>query len=131
MMTSLREFHPFQASGREFVYLVPSAAVFELDDTASAILTRLGEGAMAREEIVEELSSRFAEGEVRETLAELVRVQAIGEDTEGRTPVPPQKLLPIGAQVGAEPGMPIPLTTMVLNVTNQCNLSCTYCYEYG
>ena len=20
---------------------------------------------------------------------------------------------------------------MVLNVTNQCNLSCTYCYEYG
>ncbi len=24
-----------------------------------------------------------------------------------------------------------PLTTMVLNITNQCNLSCTYCYEYG
>ncbi len=24
-----------------------------------------------------------------------------------------------------------PLTTLVLNVTNQCNLSCTYCYEYG
>jgi uncharacterized protein len=23
------------------------------------------------------------------------------------------------------------LQTMVLNVTNQCNLSCTYCYEYG
>ena len=20
---------------------------------------------------------------------------------------------------------------MVLNVTNQCNLACTYCYEYG
>ncbi len=27
--------------------------------------------------------------------------------------------------------MPFPLNTMVLNVTNQCNLSCTYCYEYG
>ena len=26
---------------------------------------------------------------------------------------------------------PFPLTTLVLNVTNQCNLSCTYCYEYG
>ena len=24
-----------------------------------------------------------------------------------------------------------PLTTMVLNVTNKCNLECTYCYEYG
>jgi uncharacterized protein len=27
--------------------------------------------------------------------------------------------------------VPFPLTTMVLNVTNQCNLACTYCYEYG
>ena len=25
----------------------------------------------------------------------------------------------------------IPLQTMVLNVTNKCNLACTYCYEYG
>ena len=25
----------------------------------------------------------------------------------------------------------LPLGTMVLNVTNQCNLACTYCYEYG
>src|SRR6186997_3528808 len=29
------------------------------------------------------------------------------------------------------PLVPVPLTTMVLNVTNQCNLACTYCYEYG
>jgi uncharacterized protein len=25
----------------------------------------------------------------------------------------------------------VPLQTLVVNVTNQCNLSCTYCYEYG
>jgi hypothetical protein len=29
------------------------------------------------------------------------------------------------------PPMPFPLATLVLNVTNKCNLSCTYCYEYG
>jgi len=29
---SLREFHPFEAAGRRFLYLVPSAAVFALDD---------------------------------------------------------------------------------------------------
>ena len=29
------------------------------------------------------------------------------------------------------PLIPFPLTTAVLNVTNQCNLSCTYCYEYS
>jgi uncharacterized protein len=27
--------------------------------------------------------------------------------------------------------MPFPLQTVVLNVTNQCNLSCKYCYEFG
>jgi uncharacterized protein len=27
--------------------------------------------------------------------------------------------------------MPYPLTTLVVDVTDACNLSCTYCYEYG
>ena len=48
-------------------------------------------------------------------------MRAIGD--RPRSPVPPTpKVLPL---------TPFPLTTMVLNVTNQCNLSCTYCYEYG
>src|SRR6185437_13291070 len=55
-----------------------------------------------------------------ETLAELARVQAIGEVDIPAAPTP--KVIPLA---------PFPLTTMVLNVTNQCNLSCTYCYEYG
>ena len=46
-------------------------------------------------------------------------MQAIGE--LAARPASP-KVLPL---------TPFPLTTMVLNVTNQCNLSCTYCYEYG
>ncbi|PYV08117.1 MAG: hypothetical protein DMG07_26735 [Acidobacteria bacterium] len=29
------------------------------------------------------------------------------------------------------PPAPLPLGTLVLNVTNQCNLACAYCYEYG
>ena len=33
-----REFHLFQAAGRDFLYLVPSAAVFALDDATSAVL---------------------------------------------------------------------------------------------
>ena len=42
----------------------------------------------------------------------------------------------IGVRVGLgipkqlPPAQP-PLQTLVLNVTNQCNLACTYCYEYG
>ena len=33
-----REFHLFQAAGRDFLYLVPSAAIFALDDSTSAVL---------------------------------------------------------------------------------------------
>jgi uncharacterized protein len=116
----LREFHSFAASGREFLYLVPSAAVFELDDAASAILARLRQGEMAPGALVEELSARFSPAELRETVNELMRVRAIGASGVPE-PEPPRQMPPAN----------FPLTTMVLNVTNQCNLSCTYCYEYG
>ena len=36
----LREFHGFEAAGRRFVYLVPSAAVFALDDTCDTWIER-------------------------------------------------------------------------------------------
>lgn len=117
---ALREFHPFQSAGREFLYLVPSAAVFELDETSSAVLTRLQQGPAQGRALVEELSAAFPVAEVQETISELVRVRAIGESGVPERPAPKQM-----------PPADFPLTTMVLNVTNQCNLSCTYCYEYG
>ena len=62
----------------------------------------------------------IAAADVDESVGELVRVRALHRvDTPVRR-VP--KVLPL---------TPVPLSTMVLNVTNQCNLSCTYCYEYG
>ena len=39
-----------------------------------------------------------------------------------RWPAPTPKIVPL---------KPVPLQTLVVNVTNQCNLACTYCYEYG
>jgi uncharacterized protein len=117
---ALREFHPFQASGKDFVYLVPSAAVFELDEIASAIIARLRADAMPGRELIQELSTRFPGSQIEETIAELVSVRAIGLTGIPEQPAPKQM-----------PPENFPLTTMVLNVTNQCNLSCTYCYEYG
>ena len=117
---ALREFHSFQAAGKDFVYLVPSAAVFELDDSSAAVINRLRAGNMSREDLAGQLSALFPATEVDETISELLRVRAIGEvgvpDKKAPKVMPPENF---------------PLTTMVLNVTNQCNLSCTYCYEYG
>jgi uncharacterized protein len=117
---SLREFHPFEAAGRRFLYLVPSAAVFALDDCSSAVLDSLSNGPRQVDDLTRELSSRFDSEDVGDTIAELARVRALGESSAKPMPVP--KFIPL---------KPVPLQTLVVNVTNQCNLACTYCYEYG
>ncbi len=114
---SAREHHRFEAAGRPFVYLVPSAAIFELDPAADAVLRSLSDGPRTRDELSGAVP---AAEDLDATLAELARVQAIG--TVDQRPVPSPKVIPLAE---------VPLATMVLNVTNQCNLSCTYCYEYG
>jgi uncharacterized protein len=114
---SLREAHSFEAAGQAFLYLVPSAGVFALDECASAVLTAIRDGAHDEPGVIAALAGRFTAQDVTETIAELRRVRALG-DAAG----PPPKILPLE---------PVPLQTLVLNVTNQCNLSCTYCYEYG
>lgn len=115
-----REFHLFQAAGRDFVYLVPSAAVFGLDGPTSAVLRVLTEAPRTAEAVVHALADRFDEATVLAGIAELQQVRAVGY-THQPDEVAPRVL----------PMMPFPLSTMVLNVTNQCNLACTYCYEYG
>ena len=110
----LREFHPFQAGGRRYVYLVPSAAVFALDDCAAAILDSLATGPRPVEDVTRELSARFDSAEVTDGIAELQRVRAL--DRADAAPIAVPKIIPLE---------PVPLQTLVVNVTNQCNLSCT------
>lgn len=112
--------HAFEAGGQRFVYLAPSAAVLAIDDVSAAVLDAVALRAQSADEIVAHLSARFPAGDISESLGELVRVRALNHvDTPVRAP---KKVVPL---------TPVPLSTMVLNVTNQCNLSCTYCYEYG
>jgi uncharacterized protein len=115
-----REFHLFTAAGRSFLYLVPSAAIFALDDATSAVLRAVGERRAPEDVIAAALADRFDAAAVHGAIAELLEVRAIGREHEPEETMP--RLLPM---------MPFPLNTMVLNVTNQCNLACTYCYEYG
>jgi uncharacterized protein len=120
MALARREFHLFQAAGRDFLYLVPSAAVFALDAPTSAVLRTVTDGEKMPDGVIRALADRFDETTVRAAIGELLDVRAIGY--EQQPDEKPPRLLPM---------MPFPLTTMVMNVTNQCNLACTYCYEYG
>jgi uncharacterized protein len=112
--------HPFEAAGRRFLYLAPSAAVVAIDDLSAAVLDAVGTRPRGRDELCSDLADRYAGADVEETVDELVRMRALRPVLAPLERVP--KTLPL---------TPVPLSTMVLNVTNQCNLSCTYCYEYG
>jgi uncharacterized protein len=90
-----------------------------LDDLSSTILDRLGEGECDGDGLISNVSARgFARPEVEEAIEELYQSHAIANGSGFPTEV-------------QNPPMPFPLQTLVLNVTNQCNLSCKYCYEFG
>jgi uncharacterized protein len=114
------EYHAFEADGAPYVYLVPSAAVFRLDDASVAVLDALGDRDVEPNELVRGLSHRFAVADVRATVEDLLNVRAVRLVDK-----------PIEVPVASPPRKRIPLTTLVMNVTSKCNLSCTYCYEYG
>jgi uncharacterized protein len=119
-IVTLREFHPFEAFGARFLYMVPSAGIFRLDDVACAIVDALAGGPRPEESLIEELSARFDLDRLHETLDELMEIRAVGKLGESAAQIPNDL-----------PPADFPLNTMVLNVTNKCNLACTYCYEYG
>jgi uncharacterized protein len=106
----LGEFHEFSGGGRRFLYTVPSAGIFELDDTAAGVLARLSQGEATQEELIA-----------------IADVETIGELYQSR--------IIAGTQAFVDTPQPLPdnfpLQTMVMNLTNQCNLSCQYCYEFG
>ncbi len=118
-----REAHRFEAAGRSYLYLVPSAAVFGLDGPTRAVIDALHERPRQPDELVDTLASEFDRADVRAAVDELVGAQAVGRVArESPAPLPAPNIIPLTE---------VPLTTLVVNVTNQCNLSCEYCYEYG
>jgi uncharacterized protein len=112
--------HAFEAGGSRFLYLAPSAAVIAIDDVSAAVLDAVAARPRSQPDLVADLADRYPEQDVEESVGELVRVRALNRVHTPVRRVP--KVLPL---------TPVPLSTMVLNVTNQCNLSCAYCYEYG
>ena len=127
----LGEFHQFRSLERRFVYLVQSAAIFELDDLAAAIIDRLSRAHATHDELIAEVTARgFEDGAVKESVEELRDTHAIlcGDRGEAQAR---QRAASINVPDGIQDLTHIPIQTLVLNLTNQCNLSCQYCYEYG
>ena len=115
----LGEFHTFEGGGRQFLYLVPAGAIFELDTAAATVISLLSEGGCTPEDLLEKLTQRdFAAAEAAELIQELFLARVIVASDSAREPL-------------EAPPADFPLQTLVMNLTNQCNLSCQYCYEFG
>jgi uncharacterized protein len=119
MNLQLSEVHTFRGSTMDFAYLVPSGGIVALDEISVAVLKRLEQSSLSREALIDELvASGHPALEAEETIDELEKMRAI---QTGRSVYEPSTPLP----------EEFPLQSIVLNVTNQCNLSCSYCYEFG
>ncbi len=107
----------FRVGGRTFVFLAESSAIFEVEDGVENALE------LGRKQKIFSLDT-FGEGlngsseQKERRLAELL---------ESRVLVNAATIVPLNTTVG----MTIPLKTLVLQVTDACNLGCRYCYYAG
>src|SRR5580704_6837729 len=83
------EFHRFEAGGRDFLYLVPAGAIFELDDASRGVLELVRAGHVSHNLLMDQVAERgVPAGEAKELIAELYQSRAIiSNDT---IPDPPQ-----------------------------------------
>jgi uncharacterized protein len=115
----LGEFHEFLAGDTRFAYIVPAGAIFELDGPAATVLDHLAAGDRSLEELLDRLGELGLNAE--DAIGLLGELTQSGAIVTGDAP----------AESPQNPPAVFPLQTLVLNLTNQCNLSCGYCYEYG
>ena len=87
-LLGLGEFHAFGAAGQRFLYLVPSAAVFALDEPASALIDALDAHSLSRDDLLAAVAPRFPDAALDETLAELEQVRAVGPVAAPPAPMP-------------------------------------------
>ena len=97
-MEILRECLPFRAAGRDFLFIVGTSALFEIDGDVADEVRRLAAG-----------------GAITDSpqVAELREVGAVGHGPARQR------------DAGPEDGR---MATMVLQLTRTCNLRCAYCY---
>jgi len=111
--------HIFQGGDAQYAYLASSGGIIALDSLSSRILAELEDTKLDRSTLVQKMMGEgFASEDVCEGIDELYQMHALENGVSGRSS-------------SQELPEDFPLQTLVLNVTNQCNLSCHYCYEFG
>ena len=82
-MTQLvsREAHRFEAAGRSYLYLVPSAAVFGLDETSRAVIDALDDRPWQADDLVDALGPELGRTEVKSHHEPVILGLTLGQST--------------------------------------------------
>lgn len=116
-------FHDLQVNGKRVLLVVPDTSIFELDEISAAILDYLKlKGAASEAEILNFMKGRCDGEAVREVLDGFSSFGLIANDHEPHGAGSCQR-----TQINNGDA----LTTLVLNVSNACNMGCHYCYGGG
>lgn len=120
MLLRPQEHRKFRRGDRTYAFVVPMNALVELDAAALAALEAAEGGAgLGADQIERVLERRFPPGEVREAIGELGRMAILL----------PEDRVEWWADSAFPPAPPdVPLATLVLNVTQDCNMRCSYCF---
>jgi uncharacterized protein len=141
----LAEIRPFSFRKKHYVFVVPVTGIFEISELAAEIIrlflteaaiegepvettATIASRSLVAHEVVNALRARHTIHAIVQALSEL---QALGvlRTEDGSQPVQPVPFLPKLS------GKPFPQRSLVLNVANDCNLGCTYCFasqgDYG
>ncbi|UCF90556.1 MAG: quinohemoprotein amine dehydrogenase maturation protein [Desulfobacterales bacterium] len=112
------EHKTIHVDGKDFLFLVADKAIFEMDPSTKGILADWGSKRdMTRKEALASLGALCAED--RDALFQGL--------LQRRVLIPARGTAPHAKTVGACP-VSIPLKTLILHLTDTCNLSCRYCY---
>jgi len=141
----LAEIRPFAFGGKHYVFVIPVTGIFEISELAAEIIglfltgvARDGEPvytaatvesrSLVAHEVVGALRPRYTIHSIVQGLSEL-HVLGVLLTEDGSQPVQTVPSLP---KLSAKP---FPQRSLVLNVANDCNLGCTYCFasqgDYG
>jgi len=100
---------------------VKDTSIFELDEVSSALLDHLiQEELTSSEKLYQALEPRHPREKVQEALEGFAALDIVTRYP--RREAPARRRMEIQSN---------PLTTLVLNVTNKCNMGCHYCYGDG
>lgn len=108
--------HDVHVGDRRVLFHIPTSSLFDLDPLSAEVYDMLHQGPVRPDDLKTRFDGRYSVDDVIEVVQEF---QILG--------------LIQGRNASVQPALPsisrFPISTLVLNITTGCNLSCSYCYK--